>query len=75
MREFTYGSVRGAAPKGGPYRDSRKIDFSDIPELSDRQLSSMPGRAADTGRRVEKTHRDSVGFSIALETGLSVVYA
>jgi hypothetical protein len=33
--------VRGTAPKGGPYRDSRKIDFSDIPELSDRQLSSM----------------------------------
>lgn len=39
----------------------KKVDFSDIPELSDEQLSSMRRVGRPTvGRRAEKTDRDPI---------------
>jgi hypothetical protein len=42
---------------------SKKIDFSDIPQLSDKQPSQMRRVGRPTvGRRAKKAHRDPVGY-------------
>ena len=56
MKKSQGSSARGAqAGKKEKGMKSKKIDFSDIPELSDKQLSvHASGRSANGGRRAEE---------------------
>ena len=57
--EKARGLWKGRVPE--PIREPKKINYSNIPELSDRQLSSMRGSVGPRSVTNGKTYRDSSG--------------